>query len=341
MSYKTLFVFFSLFCCGLTGAAATATEAPEIPLTAARVQTVTVQERSISSRVEAVGTVQAVDQAVIAAKITGTILEIPVVLGSRVNKGDLLVKIHADEISARVLQARAQLDQARRNLKREEKLLKQQASTPETVKSMRDLLAVAQAGYRGATSMLSYTTITAPFAGVITEKIANNGDLATPGTPLLHLENSSKLQVVASIPETVALQIQQGDRLSINIPATGMALEGEVAEISPVVNPLSRTSQVKINLSSSDGLRTGMFARVQIPGPESITLMVPEQAIVHFGQLEKIFVANEGKAQLRLVRTGMREDGLIEILSGLKAGERVVTENNRLLVNGQPLITDK
>ncbi len=341
MSYKTLFVFFSLFCCGLTGMAATATEALENPLTATRVQTVTVQERSISSRVEVVGTVQAVNQAVIAAKITGTIVEIPVVLGSQVSKGDLLVKINADEISARVLQAQAQLDQARRNLKREEKLLKQQASTPETVKSMRDLLAVAQAGHREAVSMLSYTVVSAPFSGVITRKIANNGDLATPGTPLLHLENGSKLQVVASIPETITLQIQRGDRLSVKIPVTGMTLEGEVGEISPVVNPLSRTSEVKINLKSSSGLRTGMFARVQIPGPESITLMVPEQAVVPFGQLEKIFVVNEGKAQLRLVRTGMREDGLIEILSGLRAGERIVTENNHLLVNGQPLITDK
>lgn len=340
MSYTKILFFFCLFCCCLITAAAAGVEVPASPLPPTKVQTLEVQEQNISSRVEVVGTVQAVDQAVIAAKITGTILEIPVVLGSKVNKGDLLVKINADEISARVLQAQAQLDQARRNLKREEKLLKQQASTPETVKSMRDMLAVAKAEYREAASMLSYTTITAPFSGVITRKIANSGDLATPGTPLMHLENGSRLQVVSSIPESISLQIQQGDHLAVNIPVTGITEEGEVAEISPVVNPLSRTSQVKINLSSSSGLRTGMFARVRIPGTRSATLMVPEQAVVPFGQLEKIFVVKEGKAQLRLVRTGMRKQGMIEILSGLRPGERIVTGNNRLLVNGQPLIID-
>ena len=89
---------------------------------------------------------------------------------------------------------------------------------------MRDMLAVAEAGHREAASILSYTTITAPFPGVITKKIANSGDLATPGIPLLHLENPEQLQVVASIPETMTLQIKQGDRLTIQIPAAGATL---------------------------------------------------------------------------------------------------------------------
>ena len=314
------------------------TEAP--PLPPVNVQTMTVKHENIDSRVEVVGTVEAVDQAVIAAKISGTIIEIPVVLGSAVSRGDLLVKINADEISARVLQTQAQLAQAQRNLKREEKLLKQNASTQETVRSMRDMLAVAEAGHREAASMLSYSTITAPFSGVVTKKIANSGDLATPGTPLLHLENPEQLQVVASIPESITLQIRQGDRLSIQIPADRSTHAGIVAEISPVISPRSRTSKIKINLVSAPSLRTGMFARVGLPGTETTTLMIPEQAVVLFGQLEKVFVVQQDKAQLRLVRTGMRTKGMVEILSGLQAGEQIVTENNRLLVNGQQLRID-
>ena len=340
MVYTKTSFFFCLFFSCFAGVVCAGTETPDQTLSPVRVQTLEVQERNISSRVEVVGTVQAVEQAVIAAKISGIIVEIPVVLGSLVNKGDLLVKINAEEISARVLQAQAQLDQARRNLKREEKLLKQQASTPETVKSMRDMVAVARAGYREAASMLSYTTINAPFSGVITRKIANIGDLATPGTPLLHLENPDQLQVVTSIPETIAMRISPGAPLTVRIPAADTTLDATVAEMSPVVDPRSRTLRVKINLSSSSGLRTGMFARVRIPGTENTTLMVPEQAIVPFGQLEKIFVVHEGKAQLRLVRTGMHENGQVEILSGIRAGEKIVIENNLLLVNGQPLITD-
>lgn len=340
MAYTKPFLFFCLFWSCLVSAVVAGTETTAPETAPVKVRAITVQERNISSRVEVVGTVKAVEQAVIAAKISGTIVEIPVVLGSRVNRGDLLVKINAEEISARVLQAQAQLDQARRNLQREEKLLKQQASTPETVKSMRDMLAVAKAGYREAASMLSYTTINAPFSGVITRKIANTGDLATPGTPLLNLENPGRLQVVAAIPETIALRISPGDALAVRIPVAEKTLDATVAEISPVVDPLSRTLRVKVNLRSSEGLRTGMFARVRIPGTESTTLMVPEKAVIPFGQLEKVFVVQDGRAQLRLVRTGMRGEGQVEVLSGLRTGERIVTENNRLLINGQALIID-
>ncbi len=321
--------------------ASTESQNGPVSLPPVQVQTITVKHENIDSRVEVVGTVEAVDQAVIATKISGTIIDIPVVLGSTVSRGDLLVKINADEISARVLQAQAQLAQAERNLKREEKLLKQKASTQETVRSMRDLLAVAEAGHREAASMLSYTTITAPFSGVITKKIANSGDLATPGTPLLRLENPAQLQVVAAIPESISLRIRLDDRLSIQIPADNSTHEGIVAEISPVISPRSRTAEIKINFSDTPSLRTGMFARIGLPGTETTTLMIPQQAVVPFGQLEKVFVVQQKKAQLRLVRTGMRTRGMVEILSGLQAGEQVVTDNNRLLVSGQPLITDK
>jgi RND family efflux transporter MFP subunit len=320
--------------------ASTGTQDPKLPSAPVNVQTTTVSQHNIRSRIEVVGTVQAIDQAVIAAKISGTIIDLPVVLGSRVDRGDLLIKLNAEEISARVLQAQAQLAQAQRNLKREKKLLKQQASTPETVKSMGDMLAVARASHHEATSMLSYTTITAPFSGVITCKIANNGDLATPGTPLLHLEDDKRLQVVAAIPETIALQIRQQQKLSIYIPATAATLEGKIAEISPVIDPSTRTSKVKINLGDPTGLRTGMFARVQLPGTDSSTLMIPEQAIVSFGQLEKVFIIHNQKAWLRLVRTGVHTGTMVEVLSGLQAGEQVVITNNRLLINGQPLITN-
>jgi len=305
------------------------------------VQTTTVREQQINSRIEVVGTLQAIHQAVIAAKITGTILDIPVVLGERVEKGALLVKINAEEISARLLQAQAQLAQARRNLQREEKLLKQQASTPETVKTMKDTLAVAQAGYHEAASMLSYTTINAPFSGVITQKIVNNGDLATPGAALLHLENPKQLQVIAPVPESLILQIHQGDTLTLHIPAVTQELSGTIGEISPIVDSHSRTSLVKINFAPAPGLRTGMFARVQLPGKVTTTLMVPETAIVPFGQMEKIFVVQKNRAQLRLVRSGRHRNGEVEILSGLKAGEEIVSANNTLLSNGQTLITSK
>jgi RND family efflux transporter MFP subunit len=338
MPYTIITALICLFSC-CSPSPACAEETTQLKASpAVRVQTITVQEEQHTSRIEVVGTVQAVDRAVIAARISGSIIELPVVLGFRVKKGDLLVKINAEEISARVLQAQALLAQARRNLKREKKLLGQHASTPETVKSMRDMLAIAEAGYREAASMLGYTTITAPFSGVITKKIANNGDLATPGAPLLHLENDKRLQVVAAIPETSILNIKLHQHLQVRIPTANKTLSGEVTEISPIIDPRSRTMPVKINLTDTLNLRTGMFARVALPGKLSTTLMVPEQAVIPFGQLKKIFVVENNTARLRLVRTGINEKGRVEILSGLETGEQIVIGNNRLLISGQRLI---
>ena len=323
----------------LAGATTRAEEktVPSPDLPPVQVHVLTLQRQEIPSLVEVVGTVQAVQRASIAAKVSGFIAEIPVVLGSRVNKGDLLVKISAEEISARLLQAQAQLAQARRNLEREQKLLRKKATTPETVKSMRDMYAIAEAGYREARTMLSYTTITAPFAGVITRKIAHAGDLATPGTPLLELENNSRLQIVTALPEGVATEIRTGERMMVTVSAARLTDQGTVAEIAPVADPRSRTVRIKIDIRQAGNLRTGQFARVAIPMKNTETLLVPASAIVPFGQMDRVYVAEEGRARLRLVRTGEHDDGKVEILAGLNPGDRVIVDNNRLLVNGQPL----
>ena len=121
-------------------------------------------------------------------------------------QGELLIELSAGEISAQVQQAKAQLEQARRNLAREEKLLKKNAATPQTVKSLRDSARIAEAAYKEASTMLDYSRITAPFSGIITKKIANSGDLATPGKPLLYMEQENNLQVLTDIPEAMILQ---------------------------------------------------------------------------------------------------------------------------------------
>jgi RND family efflux transporter MFP subunit len=307
------------------------------PLSSVAVHVQTVQESSSHSQVELVATIQAVQQAAIAAKVTGTITQLPVVLGSRVKKGDLLVKISAEEISARLLQAQAQLDQAQRNLAREQKLLKKNATTQETVKSMRNLFAVARASVQEAEAMLGYTSITAPYDGVITSKLANNGDLATPGTPLLQLENDRRLQAVTAIPESLINQLKEGDSLSVQVPSARLTVSGTVAEIAPSIDPLSRTAPVKIDIEHNPALRTGQFARVTLPVDPATTLLIPKSAVIPWGQMDKVFVLENGTAQLRLVRIGSRMDDQVEILAGLSAGDQVIVDNNKLLVSSQPV----
>ncbi len=312
--------------------AKSASSLPVSPISVATVQSV-----SAARLAEVVGTVQAVAQAEIAAKISGNIITMPVDLGSRVERDELLVELVAGEISAQLQQAEAQLAQARRNLAREESLLKKNAATQETVKSLQDTLKIAEASFRQAQTMLDYTRITAPFSGIITRKFANVGDLATPGRTLLKIESAEQLEVVTDLPEAMMLQVNKGDILPVFIPSIDLQLDGVVAEVSPTADPTSRTVPIKLRLPGHPTLRAGQFARVTLASNETETLTVPGEALLPLGQIERLFVVEDGVARLRLVRSGTRQDGRVEILSGLQGQEQVVVAGNRRLQDGQPV----
>lgn len=309
-----------------------AKDLPEVSVTAAKVK-----KEVAENQVEIVGTIQAVEQAQIAAKISGNIVSLPVDLGSRVQKGDLLIKIKAGEISAKLQLAKAQLEQKKRNLAREKNLLKKKAATPETVKSFEDSVRIAEAAHREALTMLEYTKIVAPFTGIITRKHANIGDLATPGRPLLNIEEENNLQVLTDIPEAMILQIKKGDTLSVFIPAANLKLEGEVAEVAPTADPSSRTTPIKLRIPYNQRLRSGQFARVTLAMAPSNTLTIPAAALSSYGQMERVFVEVNGKARLRLVRSGATIQNRVEILSGLMENEIVVISEGHDLIDGQPL----
>ena len=311
------------------------------PLPSVTVEVEEVSEETARTRIEVVGTVEAVQRASISARISGQIVELPVLLGSSVEQGELLVKISAGEISAKVLQAEAQLAQARRNLDREKKLQQEGASTRETVKSLQDVTRIAEAAYTEAKTMLDYTIITAPFSGTVTRKMANVGDLASPGMNLLEIENSDELQVLAQVPEALLLKVSVGDSLPVHIPAAVLTLMGEVAEVAPAADPMSRTAPVKIRIPVGPDLRVGQFARVDLESSGELTLVVPESAVIQKGQMDLVFVVEENVARLRLIRTGGKYDGDVEILSGLEPGERVVVAGADQLQDGQPLTIKK
>ena len=328
-------VLHGLFVSSLVCVPALATEQAGGTKVVADVAIAQVKLMQVPSQIEVAGTLQARESAVIAAKVTGVVTKVPVVLGSAVKSGDLLVQISAGEIDARLNQAEAQLAQARRNLEREQNLLKKNASTADTVKAMRDQYNMAFGGYNEAKSMLGYTAITAPFDGVITGKEVNSGDLATPGTPLLRIENYRQIQVRSSIPESLVLKIRSGDRLMVRIDTAKALVQGTVVEIAPSADPHSRTAPVVIDIPAHPDLRTGQFARVLLPGEGTKGLLIPAGAVVPSGQMDRVFVVENGRAHLRLVRVGATHDGMVEILAGLSAGETVAISNNRLLENGQ------
>lgn len=325
----------ALFVTGCHQPAEPTTSSSSLPSLDVRVQPA--QSRTNQNTEAVVGTVRARLHANIAAKVSGRIARMNVVEGQRVKTGDVLVQLDVREINAQLAQAQARLQQADSDLHRFEGLRKQQAVTPAEFDAVQARQRVAQAAVEEAQTMLGYATIRAPFDGTITHKLADVGDLATPGRPLIEMENPSSLRFEADVPEAMIDQIQLHAKLPVVISGVSGPLEGTVAEIAPAADPYSRTYRVKLDLPPTPSLRAGQFGRVAVPVPAGPELWVPASAVVRHGQMEQVFVATNHVAQMRLVRTGRHLGNQVELLSGVNAGELVVTQNAGELVDGQPI----
>jgi RND family efflux transporter MFP subunit len=154
---------------------------------------------------------------------------------------------------------------------------------------------------------------------------------------LVGLENTARYRLVADVPETLANRVRVGASLRVTVPALHRELGGIVAELAPAADVGSRTFRAKIDLPPTPGLRSGQFGRAAVPVSDGQALFVPASAVSQRGQLQMVFVVTNQVLQMRLVKTGRRRDGRVEILSGLNPGERVVTREVRQLRDGQPV----
>jgi len=139
------------------------------------------------------------------------------------------------------------------------------------------------------------------------------------------------------VPDAIGDQVRLGEHLNVKIGSGSEAIAGEVSEIAPTADPINRTLQVKLDLPSTSGLRSGQFGRLAVPLAETATIQVPASAVVQRGQMELVFVVKDQKAQLRLVKTGKRTGDKVELLSGVSPGEQIVTEGANQLADGQPV----
>ena len=306
-------------------------------LSPVQVRTQTVENKTIPAYEEVVGTVRAVVRATLEAKTSGRIVAMPIVLGQRIKAGDLIARLDAPEIKARVDQAQAALQQAERDWKRISALFDQQAATRADYDAAESHYELAKAGVAEAQAMMSFLEIQAPFDGVVTRKPADVGDLAAPGKPLADIEDSGKLRLEADVPEAIAGRIQSGATMEVRFGQNTNELQGTVVEISPIADPVSRTSRVKLDLPGGAGLMSGQFGRLLVPVADSTSMRVPNSAVVQRGQLEIVFVVENQRARLHLVKTGRRAGDETEILSGLDPGEPVVVDAAAQLVDGQPV----
>ena len=223
-----------------------------------------------------------------------------------------------DEVEARFRQARSASAQSQELLKASAQRVRQ-----------------AEAALAEARIAASDAAVTAPFDGVVTAKMADAGDLAAPGRPLVRLEQAGGHRVDVRLPETLTRALRPGETVRVRIGGPETApLEAVVEAVSPAVDPESRTFLVKVRLPAGGDARSGMFARVAVAVGEDRLIAVPAASVVRLGQLTGVFVVTpENIARYRLVRTGRRLDDRIEVLSGLPEGSRFVA-------NPPPELTD-
>lgn len=285
--------------------------------------TAVVVSASLPTTIEVPATVRPAQRAVISAKLTGTVAILPWGLGQAVRDGELLVRLAVPEAEARVRQAQAQLTEAERAAERERTLVAKGVNAPDAQRDAEDRLRYAQAGLAEAEAMLAHASIHAPFAGVVTEKQVLPGDLATPGLPLLTLESTARLRAEGTIPERLAARLQIGDTLAVLLDGHPTPLAGPIEELSASADSISRSTLAKVALPPGS-VRSGQFVRLQVRAGEHPAVLVPTDALSRFGQMERVFVLREGRAVLRLVKTGPETAGQVEILSGLEPGETVI-----------------
>jgi RND family efflux transporter MFP subunit len=186
-------------------------------------------------------------------------------------------------------------------------------------------IAQAEAAVQAAGVTRGFARITAPFAGAVTDKRVNPGDLATPGTPLLTLEREGAHRLEGPVAESQISQIRIGQSVTVVLEALERTIGARVTEVIPVVDAAARAYTVKIDLPALPGIRSGMFGRAIFPLSARKVLAVPSKAIVERGQLQSVLVAEEGIAKTRFVTLGQTANDQREVLSGLSAGERIVS----------------
>ena len=340
--------------CGHTGSQAEAAA----PL---RVRVAEVAESRAPRGVPAVGAVEPIRRASPASRLMGTVVAAPFEEGDRVSAGQALVTLddrdmaaRRAQLEARIAEAQVLLGDAETNLARMRTLDSQRAIAGIQLEQARTGraraaagLEAAQAGLRELEANAAYGNVTAPFAGEIVRKNVSVGDVATPGMPLFVLEDLSRIRVVASIGEAAAARLRPGARVPVEIEAAGVRAVGVVEAVVPASRPPVTGFRVNVVLGRpSAAVISGMTATVLVPSDESdagsgTRLLVPREALVHRGQMVGVFLVDGTTARLRWVRIGLEEGDAVEVLSGLRGGERVVVGAGDRLTDGQRVAVDE
>lgn len=293
------------------------------------VETVTLAPRPLTGGVSTVGSLRADEQVVVRPEVAGRIARIHFTEGGTVRAGQPLFSLDASLARAALNEAAANLENSRRAAARAGQLVGERLIARADYDRARAALGVDQARVASARAALSKMTLTAPFSGQVGLREVSVGEVVNAGQALVTLVRLDPIEVDFSVPETQLSKLQRGQRIRVEVDAyPGDAFGGEVVAIDPVVDPNSRSTKLRARIANPDGrLRPGQFARLQLEvgGSGGEALLVPEQALMQDGQTRFVYTVVDGKARRTEVQTGTRTPGFVQVTSGLKAGDVVIT----------------
>ena len=337
------------------------------------VSVLTVQSGTVPDLVEAVGTVRAVQSSDLSSQMMGTIVEIRVREGDRVQRGEVLAVIDdaqpraaLDRATAAVTAAQQQLAAADSDLalaestmKRYQILYDRKSVSPQefdevkarqqSALARRDMAQAGQSQAKAALAQgqtsLDYTRIRAPFDGIVTARKADAGSLASPGMPILTVDDVRRYRLEVTVNENDLRYLRIGQSVPVMIDSLDNAelrgqirgdLKGKIDEIVPAADASTRSFLVKVDLPTDTRLRSGLFGRVEFSRGDRPSLLIPRTAVVERGQLQGVFVLDQNKvASLRYITLGKPSGSTIEVLAGLQSGEFLVAKPGELDLNGK------
>jgi len=309
--------------------------------TAVPVRTQVLSPARETGGVEVVGSLHSSQEAVIAGKVMGTVTEIRKRAGDPVSQGEVLITIDSRDVAGQIMQAEGALAQAsaaavltEANFRRFEQLFERGSASGMELDQARYQYETAMGAVRQAEGALStaksyksYAEIPAPFDGHVVDRFCEVGDLASPGRPLMKIEDPTRLRLHATVEATKAAAARPGTAVTVRVPALGTRVfKGTIRAVVPAADAATHSFMVKIDLEPDPALRTGLYGRAVLPLGEREVLRVPRGAVVKRGGVTGVFVAESGRAVFRLVTLVGGDDPAPEVLSGLSAGDAVIVD---------------
>jgi len=284
----------------------------------------------------AAGVVTARRRVELATRAMARIESVNVRAGDRVQAGQVLVSLDPSSQRAAGDQADAGLELATSNLRRMERLYADSAVPLAQLEAARTGFEQAQGGVAAAKAELGYAKIAAPFAGVVTARLADPGDLAAPGQPVLVVEDEGPREIVVALPERLVLAVSRGDSIDVEIGSDARVIPARVRAVIPSAEPGTRTVEVRLEAREQLVTNVAAVARIPVVADDDSTISVPMESVLERGQLVGVFVfAPDSTVRLRWVRLGRVTEGRVEVVSGLRSDD-LVARDPAAVKDGEP-----